>query len=134
VSGRAPDRKFAITWQGHEPGGGNALVLIRVVSAEGSQNINVVYGLNGDASATVGVHLPGWIFADIPFAGILSSAAYVFGLELVLGSARKGCRCAPARARRRTHRPALCADLRHGMLTHGPRESIVTRHGILRGT
>ena len=33
----------------------------------------------------VAVHLPGWTFAGLPLAGILSSAAFVFLLSLLLG-------------------------------------------------
>ena len=37
------------------------------------------------AGLFVTVHLPGWIFADVALPGILSSAAFVFLLALVLG-------------------------------------------------
>ena len=37
------------------------------------------------AGLFVGVHVPGWIFSRVPLPGIVSSAAFVLVLALVLG-------------------------------------------------
>jgi hypothetical protein len=58
--GKAPHRRFIISWQGHEftISNTNPLVFAEVIFTEGSQKLTFVYGLNGGASATVGVQAP----------------------------------------------------------------------------
>lgn len=55
--GTAPHREMIISWQGHQftTSSGNNLVFAQVIFNEGSQNFSFVYGLDGGASATVGV-------------------------------------------------------------------------------
>lgn len=55
--GKAPHRRFIISWQGHEfsINNSNPLVFAEVIFREGSQNFTFVYGLNEGATATIGV-------------------------------------------------------------------------------
>lgn len=58
--GKAPHRRFIISWQGHEftISNSNPLVFAEVIFTEGSQKITFVYGLNSGATATIGVQSP----------------------------------------------------------------------------
>jgi len=55
TNGSAPHRTFIVSWQGHRFNDAGGLVLAQAIFREGSQTITFVYGLNGGASATVGV-------------------------------------------------------------------------------
>jgi len=54
TKGNAPHRKFIVSWQGHLFNDSGALVQAQVIFKEGSQTFNMIYGLSGGGSATIG--------------------------------------------------------------------------------
>jgi hypothetical protein len=82
TKGSAPNRKFIVSWQGHEFGGTGALVLANALFKEGSQTITFTYGLNGGASATVGVQAHDQLASTQWTCNSGSTTAVISGMKL----------------------------------------------------
>jgi hypothetical protein len=82
TSGSAPHRKFTVSWQGHELGGGGRLVQAQAIFSEGSQTVTYRYGLNGGASATVGIQSKQQLSATQWTCNSGSTSAVTSGMRL----------------------------------------------------